>query len=108
MTETLDRAALRAELVRRRLRGEATPAPGGGIVPAARPEAVPLSYAQHRMWLLDQLRPGGTEYLMTPALRLRGRLDTVALRTALDALVARHEVLRTRYPLVAGEPIQVV
>jgi amino acid adenylation domain-containing protein len=108
MTETLDRAALRAELVRRRLRGEATPAPGGGIVPAARPEAVPLSYAQHRMWLLDQLRPGGTEYLMTTALRLRGRLDTVALRTALDALVARHEVLRTRYPLVAGEPIQVV
>ncbi|WP_433528257.1 amino acid adenylation domain-containing protein [Micromonospora sp. CA-263727] len=108
MTETLDRAALRAELVRRRLRGEATPTPGGGIAPAVRPDAVPLSYAQHRMWLLDQLRPGGTEYLMTTALRLRGRLDRAALRTALDGLVARHEVLRTRYPVVAGEPVQVI
>ncbi|ASW55577.1 hypothetical protein CIK06_17430 [Plantactinospora sp. KBS50] len=108
MTETLDRTALRAELMRRRLRGEVAPTRGGGIIPAVRPDAVPLSYAQHRMWVLDQLRPGGTEYLVTTALRLRGRLDTGALRTALDGIVARHEILRTRYPVLAGEPVQVV
>ncbi|GAA4671143.1 amino acid adenylation domain-containing protein [Phytohabitans rumicis] len=108
MTETLDRVALRAELVRRRLRGEATPAPDDGIAPTVRPDTVPLSYAQHRLWLLDQMRPGGTEYLMTTALRLRGSLDTAALTTAIEGIVARHEVLRTRYELVAGEPVQVV
>ncbi|MFC5286434.1 amino acid adenylation domain-containing protein [Actinokineospora guangxiensis] len=106
MTGTLDSAALRAELLRRRLRGTAAPAAGIEVQPRDRP--LPLSPAQRRMWILDQLRPGSTEYLMTSARRVRGPLDTAALRTALDGLVARHETLRTRFPLVDGEPVQVI
>ncbi|PYC87463.1 non-ribosomal peptide synthetase [Streptomyces tateyamensis] len=110
MTETVvDRAALRQELLRRRLSGTAPAAPReDGIRRAPRSGPLPLSFAQRRLWILDQLQPGGTEYLMTAALRLSGELDRSALRTALDALVARHEVLRTCYPLEAGEPVQLI
>ncbi|MFL6120798.1 condensation domain-containing protein, partial [Actinophytocola sp.] len=106
MTETVDRAAMRAELLRRRLRGAAGVADAIPAVPRTGP--LPLSHAQRRMWLLDQLRPGGTEYLMTTALRLSGPLDLAALRRALTEITARHEVLRTRYTLVDGEPAQVI
>ncbi|MYW35461.1 condensation domain-containing protein, partial [Streptomyces sp. SID2119] len=69
---------------------------------------LPLSSAQQRLWVLDRLSPGSTTYLMTAALRLRGPLAPEALRGALDALVARHEVLRTRYEVVDGDPVQIV
>ncbi|NED71703.1 hypothetical protein G3I51_04940, partial [Streptomyces sp. SID9944] len=97
----------RAELLQRRLRG-VTKKRQDGIVPVPRDGALPLSFAQHRMWVLDRLRPGGTEYLMPLLLRLPGPLDPAALRRALDALVARHEVLRTRYPAVDDEPVLVI
>ncbi|MGH3382605.1 MAG: non-ribosomal peptide synthetase, partial [Actinoallomurus sp.] len=108
MTETVDRATLRAELLRRRLRGETAPKREDRIPRAPRNGPLPVSYAQRRMWLLDRLTPGGTEYLMTTALRLRGPLDTGVLRAALDVLVARHEVLRTRYEVLEGEPVQII
>ncbi|MEU6587797.1 amino acid adenylation domain-containing protein [Streptomyces sp. NPDC046881] len=108
MTDTRDRAHLRQELLRRRLAGRAAPAPAEGIARAPRGGPLPLSFAQRRLWILDRLQPGGTEYLMTVALRLRGPLDRAALRTALDGLLHRHEVLRTRYPVVDGEPVQIV
>ncbi|HEY3872695.1 MAG TPA: amino acid adenylation domain-containing protein [Actinocrinis sp.] len=108
MTEILDRAALRAELLQRRLRGDATTAPDNRIDRAPRDTPLELSFAQRRMWILEQLRAGGTEYLATTALRLFGPLDTRALRTALDGIVARHEVLRTRYPVIDGEPVQAI
>src|SRR5262249_29863815 len=63
-------------------------------VPRDRP--LPLSFAQQRLWFLDQLAPGSTEYNNADAMRLRGPLDVDALRAALDALQERHEVLRTR------------
>ncbi len=69
----------------------------------------PLSFAQQRLWFLDQLEPGRAEYLMHCPLRLTGPLDADALRAAFTALVARHEILRTRF--VAdddGEPVQTV
>nr|WP_276323079.1 condensation domain-containing protein [Streptomyces sp. S501] len=106
--QTLDPAALRARLLRQRLRGAAATAPSDGITRAPRGGPLPLSFAQQRLWVLDQLSPGSTAYLMTAALRLSGPLDTGALRGALDALVARHEVLRTRYPVVGGDPVQVI
>ncbi|WP_327000782.1 amino acid adenylation domain-containing protein [Dactylosporangium sp. NBC_01737] len=69
----------------------------------------PLSYAQQGLWIVDQLNPGGTEYLVLTALRLRGRLDVDALRRALSTVVARHEILRTRYePGPDGVAVQVV
>ncbi|MEV4616041.1 amino acid adenylation domain-containing protein [Kitasatospora sp. NPDC049258] len=97
----------RTELLQRRLRG-LTKKRQDGIAPVPRDGALPLSFAQHRMWVLDQLRPGGTEYLMPLLLRLPGPLDPDALRRALDGLVARHEVLRTRYPAVDDEPVLLI
>ena len=58
---------------------------------------VPQSFAQQRLWFLDQFEPGSTEYITPTALRLRGPLDVDALNRALTALVARHESLRTTF-----------
>ncbi|MCX4744333.1 amino acid adenylation domain-containing protein [Kitasatospora sp. NBC_01287] len=70
---------------------------------------VPLSFAQQRLWFLDQLEPGGAEYLIPFGLRVTGPLDVSALRTALSGLVVRHEVLRTRFTAdEAGQPAQLV
>jgi amino acid adenylation domain-containing protein len=65
-----------------------------------------LSFAQQRMWFLDQLTPGSTLYNVTGALRVRGHLDDVALERALAELVLRHESLRTVFPPVDGVPVQ--
>ncbi|MEV0981877.1 amino acid adenylation domain-containing protein [Streptomyces sp. NPDC049915] len=65
----------------------------------------PLSFAQQRLLFLDRMHPGDTEFLLPLTLRLCGDLDPDALRCALDALSARHDILRTRYPLERGEPV---
>ncbi|HWO67998.1 MAG TPA: amino acid adenylation domain-containing protein, partial [Umezawaea sp.] len=70
--------------------------------------ALPLSFAQQRLWFLDQFEPGSTDYLSPSLVRLRGRLDVDALTTALTALVARHESLRTTFETVDGHGVQVV
>ncbi|MFC9249699.1 amino acid adenylation domain-containing protein, partial [Streptomyces sp. NPDC057136] len=66
------------------------------VTAVARDAALPLSFAQQRLWFLDQLEPGSIDYNMSTRLRFAGDIDLVALGAALDALVARHEVLRTR------------
>ncbi len=68
----------------------------------SRDAALPLSYAQQRLWFIDQLEGGSRQYHISQALRLEGVLDRAALQQALDALVARHEVLRTRFVAVDG------
>jgi amino acid adenylation domain-containing protein len=108
MTEILDRDALRAELLRRRLRGDTTATSGNRIGRAPRGTPLALSWAQRRMWIVEQLRTGGTDYLVSTGARLSGRLDRRALRTALDQVAARHEVLRTRYAVIDDEPVQVI
>ncbi|WP_454197557.1 amino acid adenylation domain-containing protein, partial [Nocardia sp. Marseille-Q1738] len=66
--------------------------------PMPRPERVPLSYAQQRMWFLNRFDPASASNNIPLAVRLSGALDVAALRAAIGDLVARHEVLRTSYP----------
>jgi amino acid adenylation domain-containing protein len=74
---------------------------------ASRPPS-PLSFAQQQLWLVDRLRPGSPAYNMGKAFRLAGDLDLTALESALTAIVARHEALRTTFHETDGEPVQMV
>src|SRR5690242_19173140 len=73
---------------------------------AADAQALPLSAAQQRMWFLWKLDPLGSAYHLAGMLRLRGRLDLVALQASFDALVARHESLRTTFHECDGVAVQ--
>ena len=68
----------------------------------------PLSFAQQRVWFLDQLEPGNCAWNTTSALRMRGLLNVGALQRAVADLVRRHEPLRTVFRVVDGSPVQVV
>jgi amino acid adenylation domain-containing protein len=72
-----------------------------------RPPLLPLSFAQQRLWFIAQLdAAAGAAYHIPAGLRLRGRLDSAALRRALDRIVERHEVLRTHFELIEGQAVQ--
>ncbi|HET7461830.1 MAG TPA: amino acid adenylation domain-containing protein [Longimicrobium sp.] len=76
------------------------------IEPAPREGRVPLSFAQQRLWFLEQLGGVGSTYHIAQRLRLRGELDRAALVRALDRIVARHESLRTTFAQADGVPEQ--
>ncbi|MFQ5852528.1 MAG: condensation domain-containing protein, partial [Candidatus Binatia bacterium] len=71
-------------------------------------EPLPLSFAQQRMWFLDQLEPGSTVYIRPVAMRLTGPLDMASLEQTLSEILRRHEVLRATFLTVEGQPIQVI
>ncbi|WP_433624777.1 amino acid adenylation domain-containing protein [Nocardia sp. CA-120079] len=73
-----------------------------------RPERIPLSMAQQRMWFLNQLDPSSAVNNIPAAVRLTGALDLVALELAVMDLIERHEVLRTVYPQTDDGPVQLI
>ncbi len=84
---------------------ETAPAP---IKSVSRNQSLPLSFAQQRLWFLDQLEPGSSFYNTTAAVRLDGPLNISALNSAFDEIIRRHESLRTTFGSVGGAPQQVI
>ena len=80
------------------------------VPPVPRPDgwAMPLSFAQRGLWLIDRITPGSPAYHLPGAVRLSGPLDLATLEAALAGVVGRHEALRTVFPVLAGEPWQVL
>ncbi|TMC16603.1 MAG: amino acid adenylation domain-containing protein, partial [Chloroflexi bacterium] len=78
------------------------------LVKVERPDAIPLSFAQQRLWFLDQLEPQSTAYLMAHASRLQGDLQVQMLEGALQEVIARQESLRTSFEERAGQAVQVI
>ncbi|MFD8789161.1 condensation domain-containing protein, partial [Kitasatospora sp. NPDC059599] len=76
------------------------------LQPATRPERLPLSYAQRRLWFLNQLQGPSPTYNIPFVIHLTGHLDHHALHQALTDLTTRHETLRTTFPTTAGTPHQ--
>jgi pristinamycin I synthase 3 and 4 len=71
-------------------------------------ERLPLSYAQQRLWFVDRLGGGSTEYNLPEAMRLKGPLDRQSLERSIQAIVQRHESLRTHFSMAADQPEQVI
>lgn len=78
------------------------------IVPVSRDRDLPLSFAQQRLWFLDHLEPNSPFYNISAGIRLIGPFDTTAFELSLRKLVSRHEVLRTRFAIANGEPVQII
>ncbi|HEV2765033.1 MAG TPA: condensation domain-containing protein, partial [Pyrinomonadaceae bacterium] len=98
-----------SRVVESALRGEGE---GAGAVPplvaVGREQELPLSFAQQRLWFLDQLEPESAFYNVPTAVQLSGRLDVGVLERTLGEIVARHESLRTVFASVEGRPVQVI
>ncbi|MCP4662889.1 MAG: non-ribosomal peptide synthetase, partial [bacterium] len=78
------------------------------LVPVGREQDLPLSFAQQRLWFLDQFTPASAAYNIPSPLRLSGAVNRARLQWIFNALVRRHEVLRTTFPAVAGRPRQLI
>jgi amino acid adenylation domain-containing protein len=78
------------------------------IAPAPRDQDLPLSFAQQRLWLIDQLEPGLSAYNVTLALRLRGSMRPDLLAGALTESTRRHEAMRTTFAVRADDPVQLI
>jgi alpha-ketoglutarate-dependent taurine dioxygenase/acyl carrier protein len=104
-TPTVAGMALRIEEVLKAGEGLAVPPP---LARVPRGGGLPLSFAQQRLWILHQFEPESPAFNLPAAVRLSGALDVAALESTLGELVGRHEVLRTSFVSVGGEPRQVI
>ncbi|NJR62070.1 MAG: AMP-binding protein, partial [Cyanobacteria bacterium CRU_2_1] len=82
--------------------------PAPPIVPTVRSSNPPLSFAQQRQWFLAQLEPDSPFYNIPAAVRITGNLNLPALQRSLNQIIQRHEILRTAFSSVDGQPIQVI
>jgi amino acid adenylation domain-containing protein len=96
------------DFVRAVAAGLSVPAAESAIEPVSRFSALALSYAQTRMWFMQQLEPSSTAYTLFGAVRIEGALDAERLRRAIEALHVRHEPLRTKFREIAGRPLQII
>lgn len=78
------------------------------LQPADRTAALPLSFAQERLWFLDRFMPQSPFYNIALILRLEGPLNVAVLQQSLDTIVARHEALRTTFDATDGQPQQII
>ncbi len=78
------------------------------LIKAERPQNLPLSFAQERLWLLNQLEPDNPFYNEQTAIKLHGKLNVVALEQSLNKIIARHEALRTNFCTFNEQPVQVI
>jgi amino acid adenylation domain-containing protein len=108
-------AALRAQIAERKteiLASLRNARASGGFVPPPisrrwNSDTSPLSFAQERLWFLEQLEPGSAVYNVCRAVRLHGPLKIAALEQSLREILRRHDILRTAFPAVNGQPLQV-
>lgn len=106
--------ALRKQLTERKaeiisfLKQTAVAARAAQIIPAARDRKIPLSFAQQRLWILDQLGPNSSLYNMPGAVSLRGDLDIKAFAESFNEIVRRHEILRTTFTVSSERPLQII
>src|SRR5580704_5275099 len=101
---TLQRLAAHVEALRRQ--AAATPLPPLQARP--RPQQLPLSFEQERLWLLDRLFPESMAQNLPLAVRVHGPFDVTALERSLEEIAQRHSVLRSRFPAIDGRPQQIV
>ena len=99
------KAELLAFLHKANIASRSAPPP---MLPVPRDGDLPLSFAQQRLWFLEQLEPGTPFYNIPAALRLTGRLSVAALKQSLDEMIRRHETLRTTFATVDDQPVQVI
>ncbi|MEG4345120.1 amino acid adenylation domain-containing protein [Microcoleus sp. A003_D6] len=78
------------------------------LVPISRLEPIPLSFAQARLWFLDQLQPESAFYNISLALRMSGQLNIATLQRAINEIIQRHEALRTNFATQEGQPVQII
>lgn len=101
-------SAAKRELLGKRLRGSRLAASASGIRRRNPDEPTPLSFSQERLWFIHQMEPENCAYNLPCALRISGELNADALEAALNALIERHEVLRTTMQSLDGRPVQII
>lgn len=94
-------------LLEKRLKGKHKPASEPQVIPRRNNEGpTPLSFAQQRLWFIDQMETGNPFYNVPVAVRLKGTLNVSALRKTFSEIIRRHESLRTNFVIVDGQPMQ--
>ena len=101
-------AHARQEILTLLMTGQDFPTADPPLVPTPHAGPRPLSFAQQRLWFLDQMQPGTSVCVIPVAKRLVGPLDVDVLQDALSEVVRRHEILRATFTVIEGRPVQVV